>query len=143
MYGSYPISSISYSADKPSSTAVTATVGRPSADVSAGGWLPSTGTALYGVINEVVPDPAYIYTSTLTTCEVALNATASPGNRLNYKASSSMGNSITVALLAGGTQVATWSHALTTTDDLYSHILTAAQQSMMNGGNLTVQITAF
>ena len=145
LYGAHPLASVSYSTNKrtPSSAvAVTATTARPSSDVRAGGWLPSTGTTLYGVINEVVPDAAYIYTSTLSTCEIALNATVAPGNTLSYKATSSMGNGITVTLLAGGAQIATWSHALTTTDDLYTQTLTAAQSAAMAGGNVTVQITA-
>ena len=145
LYGANPLASVSCSTNKRTPTsgvAVTATTARPSSDVSAGGWKPSAGANLYGMINEVVPDIAYISTSTLTTCEITLNATTAPGNILSYKATSSMGNGITVALLSGGAQVATWSHALTTTDDLYTHTLTAAQSAAMAGGNVTVQITA-
>ena len=144
-YGAYPLASVSYSASKltlASVAAVTATVARPSADVSAGGWLPSTGSTLFGVINEVVADAAYIYTSTLTTCEITLNATTAPGNILSYKATSSLGNGLFITLLSGGDQIASWSHALTKTDDLYTHTLTAAQSAAMAGGNVTVQITA-
>ena len=145
LYGANPLASVSCSTNKrtPSSAvAVTATTARPSSDVSAGGWKPSAGTKLYGVINEVVADFAYIYTTTLTTCEITLNATAAPGNILSYKATSSLGNGLSVTLLSGGDQIASWSHALTTTDDLYTHTLTAAQSAAMAGGNVTVQLTA-
>ena len=141
IYGSSPAAGAPESSD-PSAVSAPGSIGRPSYDLTAGGWLPSAGNTLFGVINEVVPDPAYIYTSTLTTCEIALTTMATPGSILSYKASSSMGNSITVALLASESIVASWSHALTTTDDLYTHTLTAAQLSQMSTGNITVQITA-
>ena len=145
LYGANPLASVSCSTNKRTPTSavvVAATTARPSSDVSVGGWLPSIGAKLYSVINEVVPDSAYIYTSTLTTCEITLNATTAPGNILSYKATSSLGNGLFITLLSGGDQIASWSHALTKTDDLYTHTLTAAQSAAMAGGNVTVQITA-
>ena len=144
--GSSPLASVSISAGQfviTIPTVVTELIGRPSTDVSAGTWLPSVGTVLYDMINEPVADGSdYIYTNTLGTCEMALNATVAPGTSLSYRASSSMGNGLTVRLLVDGAPIATWAHGLTTTDDLYTRTLSPAQTAMMATGLVTVQLTS-
>ena len=149
MLGSTPLASVSIAAGKflisipTAPVAVTETVGRPASDVSMGNWLPSAGPSLYGMINEVVADAAtYIHTESLGTCEIALNATVSPGTSLSYRASSSMGNGLTVRLLVDGVAIATWAHGLTTTDDLYTRALSPAQTAKMATGVVTVQLTS-
>ena len=84
----------------------------------------------------------YIHTTARSTCEIALGTMTVPGNRLRYKAASSMGNGLVFELLSGGVVVASWAHTLSATDDVYSHALTPAQVSMMAGGYLTVRMTA-
>jgi len=123
------------------------TLGRPSTDVGLGEWLPSTGTDLYSMLDEETPNDAdYIYVRSLSTCEVALSETSHPGSAiqvLRYRASSSSGNGLTVTLRQGGTTIATWSHALTGTDTLYSQTLTAPQiASITAGAGLSLQLTS-
>ena len=122
------------------------TVGHPASDTTTGAWTPSTGTTLYGTINEVVPDGSnYISTTSLSTCEFALNNTAYPGTAnqtLSYRASSSTGNGLTAALKQGATVIATWSHALTNTDTLYTQTLTAGQIAAIAAGPLSVSLTS-
>ena len=53
--------------------------GRPSSDVSAGGWAPSTGGDLYAVIDEVVADVGdYAYVEGADTFEVGLSSVDDP-----------------------------------------------------------------
>jgi len=119
-------------------------VGRASADIRRGGWRPSTGSALYPMVNEAEADAntSYIRTNTLSTCEIALGTMTVPGNRMRYKAASSLGNGLVFELLSDGVLVASWAHSLTATDDIYSHTLTPAQMAMMTGGYLTARMTA-
>lgn len=91
------------------------TVARPDADTTAGGWLPSTGSSLYAMIDEVSPDTAdYIYATTATTCKIALSPVAEPatsgGQRVSYIIDSPPGDGLTVKLLCGVTVIASWTH---------------------------------
>lgn len=87
-------------------------------------------------------DPGYIHTNTSSTCEIALGVMTSPGNRMRYKAASSLGNGLVFDLLSDGVLVASWAHRLSATNDIYSHALTSAQVAMMAGGYLTARMTA-
>lgn len=121
----------------------TATVGRPDGDVSAGAWLPSQGSELFEMINEVVPSAQdFIYTNTLSTCELSLNPTVAPGVSLSYRASSSLNNGLTVRLLVDSVVIASWSHSLTTTDDLYTRTLSEQETAEMASGLVTVQLSS-
>ena len=121
----------------------TATVGRPDADVSAGAWLPSQGSELFEMINEITPSASdFIYTNTLSTCELSLNPTVAPGVSLSYRASSGLGNGLTVRLLVDSVVIASWSHSLTTTDDLYTRTLSEQETAEMASGLVTVQLSS-
>jgi hypothetical protein len=54
---------------------------RPASDVTSGDWTPSTGTALYAVLDEASPNDGDFITSgsSLDTCEVALTPGSAPG----------------------------------------------------------------
>ena len=106
---------------------------KPSADLIAGNWLPSSGSSLSAMLNEAIEnDATYIRTTSASTCEVALNAVANPGTTsgqvVRYSAWSAFGNGLTVVLKMGTTTIATWTVAtLPTTPTLYEQNLTPAQ----------------
>ena len=147
MLGSLPLASVSVAAGKFVITIPTQVevgdVGRPSADVMLGSWTPSQGSNLFDMVNEAVTDEStFIQTSTLGTCELAMNPVAVPGTILSYRASSSSGNGLIVSVLVDGEVIATWAHALTTTDDLYTNALSIQQTEQMALGRVTVQLTS-
>lgn len=99
------------------------------------------------MLDETVPDDAdFISTSSIgSTCELALNDTAYPGaasQTVSYRAASSTGNGITVTLKQGATVIATWSHALTPIDTLYTQALTSGQIALITSGALSIQLAA-
>lgn len=122
---------------------VPADIGRPNADISNSGWLPSAGNDLYAMINEATQDDTnYIYSSRVgDTCRIALGAMILPGNEWKYAGSSSMGNGLTMRLYAGEVIVGTWSHMLTPTNDVYSRQLTQVQSDLLAAGNLSFSPT--
>lgn len=112
------------------------TVARPNADTAAGGWLPSTGTSLFAMIDEVVADDTdYIFATTATTCTLALSPVADPltssGQVVEYRAWSPTGTGgVTMRLKQGAVVIASWTHAagtLPTVPTAYQQVLTAAQ----------------
>ena len=131
---------------RPAWETVLGTVGRPISDTTAGGWVPSTGANLFAMLDEVTYDDAdYISTTTLSTCEIALDDTIYPGGVtqiLSYRASSTTGNGLTVTLKQGATTIASWSHALTGTDTLYTQTLTAPEIATITAGALSVTLTS-
>jgi hypothetical protein len=86
--------------------------GRPSSDLSAGAWTPSTGSDLYAMLDEeTANDTDYIETTTASTCEVALNAVTDPatssGQVVTVRAQSANGNDLVATLMQGATTIAT------------------------------------
>ena len=144
MLGLYPLS------DSPLATILPwnpfAPVVQPGADTAAGDWVPSTGSDLFAMIDEATPNDAdYISTDSLSTCEIELDNSAWPGGTvqtLAYRASSTTGNGLTVTLKQGVTTIATWSHALTGTDTLYTQTLTALEIAAITPGPLSVTLTS-
>jgi len=122
------------------------TVGRPASDTSNSGWLPSTGSDLYAMVDEATPDAAdYIYaTATGSICQMALNNTTYPGSStqvLRYRGSSSTGNSVIVRLKnTGGATVRTATQLLTASDTEYSITLTAGEIAAITSGAMTVEL---
>lgn len=58
---------------------------RPTSDISAGSWTPSTGATLYGVIDETTAnDTDYISTTTSSTCEVRFEAGGDPVSSVGH-----------------------------------------------------------
>lgn len=109
------------------------TVARPNADTTPGAWLPSTGTVLYDMVDEVVADDAdYIYATTASTCNLALSPVADPltssGQVVSYRAWSPAGNGLIVRLKQGAITIATWTHsALPTNPTTYQQVLSGAE----------------
>jgi hypothetical protein len=129
-----------------SSNVTLPTLGRPAADTSAGLWTPSSGGALYPMLNEVsANDSNFINVAALSTCEMVLDNTAYPGGAnqtLSYRAFSSTGNGLTVTLKQGSTTIASWSHALTGTPTLYTQTLTSGQIAAIVAGPISVTLTS-
>lgn len=119
---------------------VSAQLAAPTSDISAGGWTPSTGASLFGVLDETVRDDAdYVISSrnpSSDTFEVKFAAVTDPnvstGYKLRYtlgKASSSMGRiDSTVSLVQGTTIIVTYTHTdIPATTTLYTQTLTGGQ----------------
>lgn len=88
---------------------------RPTSDISAGDWLPSTGDDLYAMVDETsYSDTDYISTTSESTCELGLNAVTDPatssGQVLRYRAKSDYGNTLVATLKQGTTTIATRTH---------------------------------
>ena len=109
------------------------TIARPSSDTTTGAWLPSAGSSLYATLDEVSPDDAdYIYTNSVSTCKIALNAVADPltssGQIVSYRVWSPNSDGLTVRLMQGATEIASWTHTvLPTSPTTYQQALTAGQ----------------
>ena len=122
------------------------TVGRPASDTSNSGWVPSTGSDLYAMLDEVAPDALdyIVATSIGALCELELDTTAYPGTAsqtLKYRASSSTGNSVIVRLKnTGGATIRTETQVLTSVDTEYSIALTAPEIAAITSGALSVQL---
>lgn len=146
MYGA-PYGLLAFGEEEPSggTSPVTATVARPNADVSTGGWV-STRASLWDAIDElIVDDTDYISTSTASTCEISLSETAYPGTASQaviYRASSINGSTLTVTLKQGATTIATWSHGLTPTLTTYRQELTSGQIAALTSGLVSVTLAA-
>lgn len=122
------------------------TVGRPVSDTSNAGWVPSSGVALYPMVDEVVPDALdYISTAVVgSVCEMALNPTTYPGSttsqQLKYRASSSTGNSVIVRLKEGATTIRSATQLLTASDTEYTITLTPGEIAAITSGSLSVEL---
>jgi phosphohistidine phosphatase SixA len=122
---------------------------RPQSDISAGAWLPSTGSDLYAMIDEVSQDSAdYISTSTPSTCEVRLNPVVDPGTSsgqvVRYQVWSPDGDGVIVSLMQGAAVIASWTHAsLPATATVFARELSAAEcDSITDYANLRFKFEA-
>lgn len=126
--------------------ATTATVARPEIDVSAGTWLPSTGSDLFSMVDEETPSDAdYIYTDAPGECQMTLSDTAFPGGAtqtVSFRAKSTTSATLTVTIKQGATVIATWSQALTPTDTTYSRNLSAGEIALLVAGPVDVVLGA-
>ena len=94
---------------------VEVTLARPTADISAGQWLPSEGDDLYAMINEVEPDDTdYIYATTPTITRLSLGAVSLPADSaraLSFRAWSPGEGGLIVRLYQGETMIASRTYA--------------------------------
>lgn len=124
----------------------TSAIGRPVSDALAGAWTPSAGGDLYAMVDEVSPSDAdFISTASGSTCEMVFNPTTFPGTAtqtISYRASSTVGSTLTVTLFQGATTIASWSHALTGTITLYTQTLTAPEIATIVAGAISVRLTS-
>jgi hypothetical protein len=106
---------------------------RPDADVSDGAWLPSTGADLYACIDETTySDTDYIYTTSLSSCTIALSSLSDPADSANhvvrYRAAGDGSTDLIVTLKQGSTTIATWTEAnASSTMTTYTHTLTTGE----------------
>jgi len=127
----------SFSGSSPSSP-----IARPTSDVSAGGWTPSSGTELYPMLDELTPDDGdYIETSTATTGTLGLSAPTYPGGPtqvLRVRAASDDGSTLTVRLKQGATLIATRTQVLTSTMTTYTWALDAGEIALITAGPFNI-----
>lgn len=127
-------------------TGPTATVARPSSDVSAGAWVPSTGSDLWAMLDEETPSDAdYISTTTPSSCRMSMSGTAYPGGAsqvFSFRAESSTSSSVTVTIRQGATVIATWTQALTPTATTYTRALTAGEIALIGPGSFELELEA-
>jgi hypothetical protein len=103
---------------------------RPDTDISAGGWLPSSGSDLYAMVDETTPsDSDFIYTFSLGACEVALSPLVDPGvhtdHVVKYRAQGDDATDLAVSLKQGSTTIASWTETnASSTVTTYTHTLT-------------------
>lgn len=97
---------------------------RPVVDVTKGQWKPSTGSDLFGTVDEEVADDSdFIQSASRSgitdTCELKLTALADPlssrGHVIRYRIGKSIATAneavaMTVRLMQGGTEIALWTH---------------------------------
>jgi hypothetical protein len=121
-------------------------IARPSSDISAGGWTPSTGAELWPMLDELTPDDGdYIETSTATTGTLGLSAPTYPGGStqvLSVRAASDDGSTLTVRLKQGATLIATRTQVLTSTDTTYTWALDAGEIALITAGPFTLDVEA-
>lgn len=130
-------------------TSIAPRFARPSADLSAGAWLPSSGSSLYAMIDEPSADSSdYIYTNAAGSCEIALNPVTDPntstGQVFRYQVWSALGDGVTIALMQGATVIASWVHpSLPTIPTIFARHLTALEcDSITDYANLRLKPTA-
>ena len=116
----------------------------PDADISAGAWTPSTGSTLFGVLDEAVADNAdYISTNSNSTAEIGLGPLVTPdagAQTLTYRASGSSAKALKVGLYRGATLHEEW-----TTDPLSSAVteyIRTLTTPMTDVSDVRVKVTA-
>jgi hypothetical protein len=122
---------------------------RPYADIAANGWLPSTGTDLYAMIDEVdAADADYDRSPENPSgqlMEVRLTAGLTPlaGTRtLRYRLQAINGPThFAIDLVENTTVVQSWTHDLNVTDGAVTFTQTVTG-SVTNYGNLRLRIAA-
>jgi hypothetical protein len=115
---------------------------RPGSDISAGGWLPSTGSDLYAMLDETsYNDSDYIYSPdnpTTETAEIKFTSITDPGvhtgHTLRFRlAAVGQDTVFDVYLMCGATQIATWQKTVVAGDTTtYTETLTTGE-----AGNIT------
>lgn len=100
-------------------TSVSVQLIRPASDISSGSWVPSTGTFLYPVLDEISPDDTdYILVSGgASSAEVKLASGSDPsssvGHVIRYRAKNNESGTLTTYLYQGATLKATHNPVLT------------------------------
>lgn len=123
-------------------------IGRPVSDRTNDGWLPSSGTDLFSLINETSQDDATHIFATRKGAVYRGNfpPMTVPGDLLRYTGGTDFDNGIIVRLYAGGQVVGTWAHMLAPIvvgqlDTMYERHLSPAQTAMLAAGDLSYEFT--
>jgi hypothetical protein len=153
MYSRRPYSTVPYSAVEQPDVIVLLYL-RPDADSIDGGWTNETGgSVLYSSIDEsAVNDADYIQSSVNPVVDVAKISLSNPGFgvtepaklRYRYKRDSARTADLTVRLLQGTTQIASWTHTgISTSFVTTEQTLTAPQfASITDFDDLYIELTA-
>lgn len=133
---------------------------KPASDISAGLWTPSTGVSLFATIDETVPDDADFDTSssspvTPDIMEVKLQAGNDPGisddgseHHIRYRIFKSIASAdrldVTVRLMMGAIQIASWTHTdISTVAATFDQTLSNAQaNNIVNYSDLRLRFEA-
>lgn len=107
----------------------------PVADISAGGWTPSSGTDLYAMLDETpASDADYATSDTASAFEVEVGIFDDPGVDIDhffrYRLSGKNGCGFIVSLKQGATTIASWTHtpaSMPTGPATFEQALTAPQ----------------
>ncbi len=119
---------------------------RPTSDISAGAWTPSTGVDLYATVDEAAADDAdYNTTSSASTHELAFSFGVDPesssGHTVRYRAKGI--GTLTVTLRQGATLIATHVPTLTGSYQTFSFTLSGAEaDAITNYGDLRVRFVS-
>lgn len=108
---------------------------RPTSDISAGAWTPSSGLTLAPMLNEAVADDAsFIQTTSSSTSEVAFGTGLSPGvttgHTIRFRAKGI--GALSVSLVQGATVISTFTPSMTTSYALYSWTLSGAEAATIS-----------
>lgn len=108
---------------------------RPTSDISAGAWAPSSGSDLYAMLDEVAYDDAdYIQTTSASTSEVkfgtGLDPNSSTGHTIRYRAKGT--GTLTITLREGATLIATHTPTLTTSFQTFSFTLSGGEADLIS-----------
>lgn len=122
---------------------------RPASTISAGAWLPSSGSSLAAMLDEPSADATdFIYTNTPGTVEVLLAPVVDPGTSsgqvFRYQIWSEEGSGGVMRLKQGATIVASWAHdVLPSVPTVFAQPLTGAQcDSITDYADLRLEFTA-
>ena len=119
----------------------------PNTDISTGLWYPSTGTTLYGVLDETTYDDSdYIYTKSSSQCEIKFSAggvpTSNDNHKIKYRILPGSG-SIVVTLLNGSNTIKIWNHTLTNSpQDIINTLTIAEALNITDYTNLRIRINS-
>jgi hypothetical protein len=103
---------------------------RPISDISAGAWTPSTGTTLYGVLDESTYDDAdYITTTSASSAEVKFSAANDPvvhtNHTIYYRAKGT--GTLEARLYQGATLISTHNPTLTASFQTFTWNITSGE----------------
>lgn len=126
---------------------------RPGSDISTGGWLPSSGSDLYAMLDETsYNDSDYIYSPnnpTTETAEVKFTSVTDPGvhtgHILRFRlAAVGLDTVFDVYLMQGATQIATWQKTVTASNTVsYEETLTSGEAaSITDYTDLRIKVVA-
>lgn len=126
---------------------------RPGSDISTGGWLPSSGSDLYAMLDETsYNDSDYIYSPnnpTTETAEVKFTSVTDPGvhtgHILRFRlAAVGLDTVFDVYLMQGATQIATWQKTVTAGNIVsYEETLTSGEAaSITDYTDLRIKVVA-
>jgi hypothetical protein len=122
----------------------------PIADLDAGAWLPSTGSDLFAMVDELVTpvDSDYIYVlGAASTAKLQITSLTDPvsssGHVLHYRAYSSQAKTIQVDLYSGATLIKSTTQKLTTGAVTYDITLSGAEaDAITDYSDLEVWLTS-